>query len=42
MRLFIFILAGAFILTGCSDTDEVPADEPEAEEIGVEGSDTGD
>ena len=42
MRLFIFILAGAFILTGCSDTDEVPVDEPEVEETGVEGTDTGD
>ncbi len=42
MRLFILMLAGAFILAGCSDTDEVPVDEPESEETGAEGTDTGD
>lgn len=42
MRLFILMLAGAFILAGCSDADEVPVDEPESEETGAEGTDTGD
>ena len=42
MRLFILMLAGAFILAGCSDTDEVPVDEPEAEETKAEETEEAD
>lgn len=38
MRWLILMLAGAFILTGCSDTDEPPIDEPETSEADTEES----
>lgn len=38
MRWLILMLAGAFILTGCSNTDEPPIDEPETSEADTEES----
>lgn len=40
MRLLILILAGAFILAGCRDNDEVPIDEPESAETEAEDTET--
>lgn len=40
MRLLMLILTGAFILTGCGDTDEVPIEEPESTEAETEGVET--